>query len=54
MALWQCDLRVSWRSQLISLGIHGGIMLVILLAPWPAVARRLLAGMDVAAIGGDI
>jgi len=36
VALWQCDLRVSWRSQLISLGIHGGIMLVILLAPWPA------------------
>ncbi|WP_456863639.1 protein YgfX [Ewingella americana] len=36
MALWQCDLRVSWRSQLISLGIHGAIMLLILLAPWSA------------------
>ncbi|MFS7306379.1 protein YgfX [Rahnella inusitata] len=36
MALWRCDLRVSWRSQLISLGSYGGVMLLILLAPWPA------------------
>jgi len=36
VALWQCDLRVSWHSQLISLGIHGAVMLTILLAPWPA------------------
>ncbi|KQN48523.1 protein YgfX [Rahnella rivi] len=35
MALWRCDLRVSWRSQLISLGIYGAVMLLILLAPWP-------------------
>jgi len=27
---------VSWRSQLISLGSYGGVMLLILLAPWPA------------------
>ncbi|ADW72404.1 MULTISPECIES: protein YgfX [Rahnella] len=36
MALWRCDLRVSWRSQLISLGCYGAVMLLILLAPWPA------------------
>jgi toxin CptA len=35
VVLWQCDLRVSWRSQLSSLGIHGAVMLLILLAPWP-------------------
>ncbi|RJT39141.1 protein YgfX [Rahnella woolbedingensis] len=36
MALWRCDLRVSWRSQLFSLGCYGTVMLLILLAPWPA------------------
>ncbi len=35
MALWQCDLRVSWRSQLFSLAVHGALILLILLAPWP-------------------
>ncbi|MCC3749191.1 protein YgfX [Rouxiella badensis] len=35
MALWQCDLRVSWRSQLFSLAVHGILILLILLAPWP-------------------
>jgi len=27
---------VSWRSQLFSLGCYGAVMLLILLAPWPA------------------
>ncbi|CAM3822674.1 hypothetical protein BS639_14050 [Rouxiella silvae] len=35
MALWQCDLRVSWRSQLFSLAVHGILILAILLTPWP-------------------
>ncbi|WP_369789774.1 protein YgfX [Rouxiella sp. WC2420] len=35
MALWQCDLRVSWRSQLFSLAVHGMVILLILLLPWP-------------------
>lgn len=35
MALWQCDLRVSWRSQLFSLAVHGVLILLILLLPWP-------------------
>nr|WP_238484516.1 protein YgfX [Rahnella bonaserana] len=29
-------MRVSWRSQLFSLGCYGAVMLLILLAPWPA------------------
>lgn len=36
MALWQCDLRVSWRSQLFSLAVHGILILAILLTPWPS------------------
>lgn len=35
MALWRCDLRVSWRMQLFSLIAHGLLLLLILLAPWP-------------------
>lgn len=35
MALWQCDLRVSWRSQLFSLAVHAALILLILLTPWP-------------------
>ncbi|MFT8209596.1 MAG: protein YgfX [Symbiopectobacterium sp.] len=35
MALWRCDLRVSWRMQVFSLLVHGLLLLLILLAPWP-------------------
>ncbi|KFF71298.1 membrane protein [Pectobacterium brasiliense] len=35
MAQWRCDLRVSWRMQLLSLVVHGLLVLLILLAPWP-------------------
>lgn len=35
VALWQCDLRVSWRSQLFSLAVYSVLMLLVLLAPWP-------------------
>ncbi|KAA8998133.1 hypothetical protein FJU30_17115 [Affinibrenneria salicis] len=35
MALWRCNLRVSWRMQFLSLLVHGLLVLVILLAPWP-------------------
>ncbi|KGT86457.1 membrane protein [Erwinia typographi] len=36
MALWHSDLRVSWRAQWVSLLLHGVVILVLLLAPWPA------------------
>ncbi|MRS14264.1 hypothetical protein GJV06_05100 [Enterobacteriaceae bacterium RIT691] len=35
MVLWQSDLRVSWRSQWVSLLLHGVVAAVILLMPWP-------------------
>lgn len=35
MAQSQCDVRVSWRTQLVSLLTHGIIILLILVAPWP-------------------
>ncbi len=35
MVLWQSDLRVSWRSQWMSLLLHGLVAAVILLMPWP-------------------
>lgn len=35
MAQWRCDVRVSWRTQLVSLLSHGLLILLILLAPWP-------------------
>ncbi|RDL23593.1 protein YgfX [Serratia fonticola] len=35
MALWRCDVRVSWRTQLVSLLTHGLLILLILIAPWP-------------------
>lgn len=35
MVLWQADLRVSWRSQWISLLLHGVVAAIILLLPWP-------------------
>lgn len=35
MVLWQSDLRVSWRSQWMSLLLHGIVAAFILLMPWP-------------------
>ncbi|WP_025122080.1 MULTISPECIES: protein YgfX [unclassified Serratia (in: enterobacteria)] len=35
MAQWRCDVRVSWRTQLVSLLTHGLLILLILIAPWP-------------------
>lgn len=35
MVLWQSDLRVSWRSQWVSLLLHGVVAAIILLMPWP-------------------
>lgn len=35
MVLWQSDLRVSWRSQWVSLLLHGLVAAFILLMPWP-------------------
>ncbi|MGX9743369.1 protein YgfX [Pseudocitrobacter corydidari] len=35
MVLWQSDLRVSWRSQWLSLLLHGMVAAFILLMPWP-------------------
>ncbi|WON77948.1 protein YgfX [Serratia sp. UGAL515B_01] len=37
MAQWRCDIRVSWRTQLFSLLVHGALILLILLSPWPDV-----------------
>lgn len=35
MVLWQSELTVSWRSQWVSLLIHGLLALLVLLMPWP-------------------
>ena len=35
MVLWQSDLRVSWRSQWLSLLLHGVLAAIVLLLPWP-------------------
>ncbi|MBK4716315.1 MULTISPECIES: protein YgfX [Tenebrionibacter/Tenebrionicola group] len=35
MVLWQCDVRVSWRAQWLSLLIHGVAATALLLLPWP-------------------
>ncbi len=35
MVLWQCDLRVSWQAQWLSLLAHGIAAIAILLLPWP-------------------
>ena len=35
MVLWQSDLRVSWRSQWLSLLLHGLMAAFVLLLPWP-------------------
>lgn len=35
MVQWQCNLRASRHAQMLSLMMHGGLMLALLLAPWP-------------------
>lgn len=35
MVLWQSDLRVSWRSQWLSLLLHGVVAALVLFMPWP-------------------
>ncbi|VEA67554.1 Protein of uncharacterised function (DUF1434) [Serratia plymuthica] len=35
MAQWRCNVRISWRTQLLSLLTHGVLILLILIAPWP-------------------
>jgi len=35
VVLWQSDLRVSWRSQWMSLLLHGLVAAIVLLMPWP-------------------
>jgi toxin CptA len=35
VVLWQSDLRVSWRSQWMSLLLHGLVAAFVLLMPWP-------------------
>lgn len=35
MVLWRCELRVSWAAQWQSLLLHGAIILLLLLLPWP-------------------
>ncbi|AXW86962.1 hypothetical protein AU509_10190 [Lonsdalea britannica] len=45
MAQWQCDLKVSWRMQLFSLLVHGIMVLLILLAPWPSGYAPLWLGL---------
>jgi len=35
VVLWQSDLRVSWRSQWLSLLLHGVVAAIVLLMPWP-------------------
>jgi toxin CptA len=35
VAQWRCDVRISWRTQLLSLLTHGALILLILISPWP-------------------
>ena len=35
MVQWQSDLHVSWQAQWVSLMLHGVVILLLLLAPWP-------------------
>jgi len=35
VVLWQSDIRVSWRSQWLSLLLHGLMAAFVLLLPWP-------------------
>ncbi|MBK5073457.1 protein YgfX [Budviciaceae bacterium CWB-B4] len=34
VVLWHSDIRVSWKTQCISLLIHGALVLLVLLSPW--------------------
>ncbi|MCL2891697.1 protein YgfX [Brenneria tiliae] len=54
MAQWQCDLRVSWRMQLFSLVVHGLLVLLILLAPWPDSYTALWLGLVTLVVFGFI
>ncbi|PWC17764.1 protein YgfX [Brenneria corticis] len=54
MAQWQCDLRVSWRMQLLSLVVHGLLVLLILLAPWPDSYTALWLGLVTLVVFGFI
>ncbi|MBJ7222649.1 MULTISPECIES: protein YgfX [unclassified Brenneria] len=54
MAQWQCDLRVSWRMQLFSLVVHGLLVLLILLAPWPDSYTVLWLGLVTLVVFGFI
>ncbi|WP_159565902.1 protein YgfX [Budvicia diplopodorum] len=35
VVLWHSHLRVSWKTQCLSLVIHGALILLVLLSPWP-------------------
>lgn len=35
MVQWRCELRVSWSAQWKSLLLHGAVILMLLLLPWP-------------------
>lgn len=54
MAQWQCDIRVSWRMQLLSLIVHGLLVLLILLAPWPDGYAVLWLGLVTLVVFGFI
>nr|WP_113865764.1 protein YgfX [Brenneria salicis]NMN92738.1 toxin CptA [Brenneria salicis ATCC 15712 = DSM 30166]RBP63715.1 toxin CptA [Brenneria salicis ATCC 15712 = DSM 30166]RLM31003.1 hypothetical protein BHG07_07305 [Brenneria salicis ATCC 15712 = DSM 30166] len=54
MAQWQCDIRVSWRMQLLSLMVHGLLVLLILLAPWPDGYAVLWLGLVTLVVFGFI
>ncbi|PWC12040.1 hypothetical protein B4923_12115 [Brenneria roseae subsp. americana] len=54
MAQWQCDIRVSWRMQLFSLIVHGLLVLLILLAPWPDGYAVLWLGLVTLVVFGFI
>ncbi|MDR0806795.1 MAG: protein YgfX [Enterobacteriaceae bacterium] len=34
VVLWHSDIRVSWKTQYISLLLHGALVLLVLLSPW--------------------
>ncbi|SUB81440.1 Protein of uncharacterised function (DUF1434) [Pragia fontium] len=34
VVLWHSDIRVSWKTQCVSLLIHGALVLLVLLSPW--------------------
>lgn len=42
MVLWQCDLRISWLAQRLSLLLHGVTVTALLLLPWPLIYVPLL------------